>query len=126
MNKWLSVYIFLLALCFVKPAAAEPVTQGQVDKAQGEMIKRVSDAVARYAKQINVDAAYVSYCDGELYLKTHAHPANGYIPFGVNYRDIKDSERLELVISSREAYEKSFMTLCLANAKNALQDAERR
>lgn len=122
-RRTLSVAAFV-SLCSV-PAIAEPVTEAMVQKAQDEMISRVSEAAARYARQISLDQAYVSHCNGELYLKTYQHPANGYIPFGVNYNEIRDSERLNLVISSREAYEKSFLILCLANAKSALREAAR-
>lgn len=110
---------------FSAPVVAEPVSEETVQRVQGEMMNRVSEAAARYARQISLDQTYVSYCNGELYLKTYQHPANGYIPFGVNYNEIRDSERLSLVLSSREAYEKSYLILCLANAKNALREAAR-
>ncbi len=116
------VAMFVASL-FGTPAFGAPVNQAEVDLAQSEMLRRIMDAVALYARSINIGNDYVNYCYQELHLKTEGHPANGSIPFGINYRQITDSDRLAQVLSVREAYEKSFLTICLANAKNALRDA---
>jgi hypothetical protein len=47
------------------------------------------------------------------------------MPLGVNHDQISDQNQLNEVIAAREAYEPSFLTLCLANAKKILQDARR-
>ena len=54
------------------------------------------------------------------------HETDGFIPFGVNYLEVKDTEQLEEIISAREAYERSYLILCLARAKAALREAGRR
>jgi hypothetical protein len=122
-------FIFSAFICAVLlnpiSAAADPVTQAGVNNAQSQMLARIHDAVARHAAEIEIDPMYVSFCQSEMHLRTFSHPTNGYIPFGVNYNSITDSERLEHVLSAREAYETSFMFLCLANAKNALRQAKK-
>lgn len=104
---------------------SEIVSKDDVQRAQGEMLMRVLDAVNSYARQINIEHGYVNYCLEELHLRTREHPTDGYIPFGVNYKKITDSENLARVIKSRENYERSFLILCLANAKNTLREAGR-
>ena len=111
------------ALCMTTAAVGEIVSQKDVQRAQGEMLMRVQDAVNRYARQINIEHGYVNYCSNELHLRTREHPADGFIPFGVNYKKITDSETLALILSSHENYERSFLILCLANAKNTLREA---
>ena len=103
---------------------AEPVTSAQVSAAQVQMLSRIGTAVEKYAKRLHLDPTYISYCHGELALKTSNYPANGLTPFGVNYNQVTDSEYLDTVIRAREGYEQSFMFLCLANAKNTLRAAE--
>ncbi len=106
-------------------AVADPVTGADVDRAQSRMLTRISEAVNRYAAEIKIDPNYIIYCQNDMYLRSFNHPANGHVPFGVNYNNITDSEKLKHVLSVREAYEKSFMFVCLANAKNALRAAAR-
>jgi hypothetical protein len=118
----LKILIFSSLLPFM--ALAEPVAESDVQIAQLDMLNRISEATIQYAEKISLDDSYITYCKSELYLKTYQHPPNGYVHFGINYGEITDSERLNLVINSREAYEKSFIILCLANAKNILNEAE--
>jgi hypothetical protein len=120
----LRILVAAVALTVSHLASADPVTPAQVSAAQGQMLARISSAVEKYANHSRLDPAYVSYCRGELDLKTSTYPGNGLIPFGVNYNEIYDSETLDTVIAAREAYERSFMFLCLASAKNTLRKAE--
>lgn len=103
--------------------SATPVTQDQVIHAQADLGRRVDEAVTAYARSIGIDPVYVSYCTIELYRIESPRSGDGSIPLGVNYYEIKNSEYLSLVINSREAYERSFKILCLANAKIALKAA---
>jgi len=103
----------------------DPVNRTDVEKAQVDMITRVDDAVSRYASEIGIDPAYLTYCRADMYLRSFNHPANGHIPFGVNYNNITDSSNLKQLLSVREKYERAFLILCLANAKNALAQAAR-
>lgn len=107
-------------------ALADPVSSADVEKAQIDMIVRVDRDVTKYANELGIDAPYLSYCRSDMHLRTFNHPANGAIPFGVNYNSITDSTKLSQVISVREDYERSFLMLCLANAKNVLAQAAKR
>jgi hypothetical protein len=123
-----ALYVTILmisAALIMVDARADPVSQDEVQRAQGAMLARIELASNTYARKIGLELVYVAYCNEELYLKKFQHPANGQIPFGVNYREIRDSKFLELVVHNREVYETSFMFLCLANAKNVLRSAER-
>lgn len=82
--------------------------------------------MSRYVTEIGIDPAYVAYCYADMHLRSFNHPINGQIPFGVNYNNITDASNLKQIISVREKYEKSFVILCLANAKNALVQAGKR
>ena len=103
---------------------AAGVTDTDSTKAQTEMLSRVHKEAEEYARRIKISDAYIGYCSHEMHLHTYNHPYNGYIPFGVNYNSINSARRLESIISSREAYEKAYMILCLANSKNTLSKAE--
>ena len=96
-----------------------------IGAAQARMLERIRADVTRYASEIGIPQEFVTFCQIELHLKTYAHPTDGYIPLGVNYNQISDQNQLNEVIAAREAYERSFLTLCLANAKKILQDARR-
>jgi hypothetical protein len=89
------------------------------------MLNRIEEAVKAYARSIDMSENWIGYCQQELYLKTYAHPQNGYNPFGTNYNTIADRKRLDEILSARQNYETSFITLCLANAKKTLVDARR-
>ena len=110
-------------LCMTTSVLAEPVTQDNVDKAQVKMLTRAMDAVDKYSERINIDHEFVIYCRADLSFKKGLHPRDGSIPFGVNYKKITDSDFLDTVLLIRENYERSFVILCLANAKNALREA---
>ena len=121
MYKSLAICIFFSYSSFI---VASGVTSVEVSNAQSEMSQRIYDKARKYSKKIKLSDSYLYYCTQELYLKTREHPTNGYVPFGVNYNTIKDSKKLEYVISNRENYETSFILLCLANIKNTLSKAE--
>ena len=112
-----------LAFIFCSPGFCEPITSAQVQKAQVEMLNRVDVSVKLFAEKVKIEPWYISYCKSQMNLETVSYPKNGVIPLGVDYSMINDSERLELVIGHREAFETGYMQLCLANAKNALNAA---
>jgi hypothetical protein len=85
------------------------------------MIGRVSVAAERHAQKLGLGKEVLSYCRIELDNKTNQFPRDGLYPFGVNYNNIKTAQDLQLIISQREAYEKTFMLLCLSRAKRDLE-----
>ena len=115
--------LLTVAISSALPVAAEPVDSRAVASAQNQLIARVKAEIEAYARQIKVDPSLISYCRSELALRTSQYPANGQVPFGVNYNQIKDSEYLDLVINVRETHESWYLKLCLANAKIALRTA---
>lgn len=114
-----------LAILSSSPAAAQAVSYDEAGRAQGEMLTRVSAAADAYAKSIGIGDGYITYCRVKLNMVGDGHPKDGSIPFGINYRDVT-RETLTLTISAREAFERSFLTLCLAEAKNTLRSAQPR
>lgn len=122
----LRTLILLLALPISTSAIAAEVTSAEVQRAQHQMLDRVSSAAQLYAEKIHLDPAYVTYCQTELNLKIHQNPIDGSVPFGVNYKQITDPDQMNAILGVREKFERSFFVLCLANAKNALRDAERK
>src|SRR5437879_3801410 len=112
------ILLCLLALISDTPRSTAQQRQSiDVGRAQIEMLNRIEQFAQTYAKQIGVQGNFIDYCRQEMHLKTYAHPRNDYIPFGVNYSEITDQQRLNSVISARENYEISFIMLCLANVK---------
>jgi hypothetical protein len=104
------------------PCLAQPLQPGDADRAQVEMSKR-EDAVWRaYMATVGLDESYLSYCQTSMELATK-QPADGQIPFGVNYSTLGTVDKLRLVISVREAFETNFVRLCLADARARLNSA---
>jgi hypothetical protein len=117
------VKIIVLGLAALTVSANAQVSELDAGRAQGEMHSRVNESINAYVKRIGIDPSYYGYCRTKMYLETR-HDNDGSIPFGVNYRNIKDSEQLNIIISVREEFERSFLTLCLADAKRAIKAAE--
>jgi len=111
-----------MILAFSSPRVwgREPLDTG---KPQVEMEKRITADAESYAKQIGLPLKYVSYCRTEMNAHTR-RPTDGSVPFGVNYRRIKNAEQLQMILTVREDYESAFLTLCLAEAKKALTDVQ--
>ena len=95
-------------LCVATPVVADPITQDEVQRAQSEMLMRVSDSVELYAQRINIEPGYVTYCYGELNLRTEGHPADGSIPYGVDYGKITDSVYLTQVLSVLTSFDRIY------------------
>jgi hypothetical protein len=117
--------LILAASIVAAPACAEQATPQEATRAEGEMITRVSAAVERYAESINIDRAYVGYCRVKLNLIGDGHPIDGSVPFGINYLHI-DRDVLKIQINAREVFERSYMILCLSEARNTLRAAATR
>jgi hypothetical protein len=117
------IAVLIDSLC--SPVWAQSLDASVVQKAQSAMISRVSAAIDKYADRINAESSLITYCRGELALKTSLYPPNGLIPFGVNYNQIRDAETLETIIWNRESYETWFQKLCLANAMIAIKTVGR-
>lgn len=125
MIKIITKVITLFSLLFTGHSVlADPVTSEEVQQAQLEMINRVAIKANQYARKIQINTEFVEYCQNEMHLRSYNHPANGQVPFGINYNEIKTSKHLKSVLSARESDESSFLILCLAKAKNTLTEAE--
>ena len=119
-------FTLLLAILVISNQAfGAPITANDVQKAQSDLLFRVAFTIRDYAKEIDMEGVWVDYCQSEMHLHRYQHPTDGQIPFGINYNSIDDSDRLELVINTREAFEIGFLKLCLARAKNDLAEAAR-
>jgi hypothetical protein len=123
MNARFLLAVLAISIISARPVAAEPVDSQVVANAQRQMIARVEAEIEVYARKIKIDPSLISYCRSELALRTSQYPANGQIPFGVIYGQIKESEYLDIVINMRERHETWYLKLCLANAKIALKTA---
>lgn len=107
-------------LLFLLSAAAQAQEKVDAMSAQGQMHNRISALVERRARELGLTKDVITYCRVELNLHTEQLPKNGSIPFGVNYKQITDASELKVVIDTREAYEKTFLLLCLSRAKRDL------
>jgi hypothetical protein len=97
-------------------AMAEPFNR---DKAQSDMLLRFTRSTSAFASQIGLPNFYITYCYTKLNLSTKNQPADGSIPYGVNYNTASD-ETVRQTLSAREAYETGYVMVCLAEAKNAI------
>lgn len=111
-------------MLFSTSLRAESISPQEVDKAQAEMLRRIDINIRKYVARIGIEPWYIFYCRGKMDIETSQYPVNGSIPFGVDYRTISNSARLELVLSNREAFETGYLQLCLASAKSILKAAE--
>lgn len=106
-------------------AVSAQVPQAEVDRAQAAMLNRVMKAVDTYSTRIGIGHDYVTYCYNKMALDESRAPA-GLLPFGADYHNMPDRYQLDTTLSVREQFERSYMTLCLADAKRTLSTAERR
>lgn len=111
------------ALLFAPAALAQAVTSQEVMEAQVAMANRVEAYISERALFYGLNHDTQVYCKVRMYMDTALHPKNGAVPLGVNYNEIRDRITLNLVIGMREAFEKTHMALCLANAKNTFDAA---
>ena len=125
LNTFCKILVTCIFITYSNFIIAADVTSEEISKAQSEMSNRIFDKARQYSNKIKISDIYLYYCTQELYLHTYNHPLNGYIPFGVNYKTIKDTNTLADIISSREDYETTYILLCLANSKNTLSKAEK-
>jgi hypothetical protein len=103
-------------------AMAQPFDR---DKAQSDMMLRVIKSAGAFATQIGLPNLYVNYCLTKLNLSTTNQPKDGSIPYGVSYITAPD-ETVRMALSAREQYETGYLTICLAEAKNAISAASKR
>lgn len=114
--------VAVVAICTNPPVRAlaqdlEPL------KAQFEMLERINAAVSSFASSIGAGSDLQTYCHIELSMHTR-QPADGLVPFGVNYNNIRSQDELDQIIDAREAYERNYLMLCLARAKRDLDAVE--
>ncbi|WP_162596178.1 hypothetical protein [Methylobacterium sp. 17Sr1-1] len=91
---------------------------------QMEMMKRIDFEISNYATRLKLGSTVITYCRVQMQLDTR-HASDGSIPFGVNYRNIQSQEELKNIIWIREAYEITYLKLCIARAKRDLEILEK-
>jgi hypothetical protein len=101
-----------------QPASTQPFNR---ERAQGAMLMRVQKVTDEYAAALGLAPSVVSYCHTKLRLDTR-HEADGSIPYGFNYRTSAD-EQVQLTLDVREAFETTYLKLCLADVKAKLSSA---
>ncbi len=114
-------YTILLILVTIAARADEKF---DTSAAQGEMFNRINAVVEQRAKDLGLGKDVVTYCRIELNDRTNQVPKDGSIPFGVNYNQISTAAELKTIIEVREAYEKTFLLLCLSRAKRDLSQVK--
>jgi hypothetical protein len=102
-------------------AMAQPFNR---DKAQSDMLLRVSRSVSAFAAQIGLPKLYTTYCFTKLNLSRKSLPVDGDLPYGVNYNTASD-ETVRQTLAIREEYETGYAMVCLAEAKNAISAASK-
>ena len=113
---WAGLLIFVPSL-----AIAQPFDR---DKAQSDMLLRMTRSTSAFAAQIGLPKLYATYCLTKLNLSTKDHPKDGFLPYGVNYITASD-ETVRQSLAAREEYETGYMMVCLAEAKNAISAASK-
>ena len=115
-----------MAFALAAPLAhAQNVSDAVAGEEQGKMLKRELGEVRAYAAHIGM-SDYMSYCQTKMADELNLQPRfTGQVPWGVNYHAI-DRQNLTITLQAREDFERSYLKLCLAEAKNALRDAERK
>ena len=114
------------AIALVASAAhGQNLSDAVAGEEQGKMLTRELGAVRAYALHIGM-GDYISYCQTKMADELNLQPHfTGQVPWGVNYHAI-DRQTLTITLQAREDFERSYLKLCLAEAKNALRDAERK
>ena len=67
--------------------------------AQGAMFARIEAAIEPYARDLGLDRSYVVYCNVRMHLDTE-HETDGWVPYGVNYNNIRTQRELDNVNST--------------------------
>jgi hypothetical protein len=116
----------IAALALLASAAhAQNVSDAIAGEEQRKMLMRELGEVRAYAAHIGM-SDYMSYCQTKMADELNLQPRfTGQVPWGVNYHAI-DRQTLTITLQAREDFERSYLKLCLAEAKNALRDAERK
>jgi hypothetical protein len=114
-----------LAVTGTALAQGADISQQDVQRAQAAMNMRITDTITKYANRLALDPSISSYCLQKLHLETINHPVNGHVPFGVNYNAIKLKKELDSILEARESFEIGYIKVCLAEARVALDAAER-
>lgn len=125
LTTWLSKIArgLTLGIIILTPplAMAQPLDR---DKAQSDMLLRLSRSAGAFAAQIGLPKLYVTYCFTKLNLSTKNLPVDGSIPYGVSYITATD-ETIRMTLLAREEYETGYAMVCLAEAKNAISAASK-
>lgn len=96
----------------------------EIGAPQTKMHERVMAFAAAYAARFGVGSPFFEYCQTKLTISTSHEPTDGLIPYGVNYNDIRTESELKNGLDQRENYEKTYLVLCLADAKRSLSQTE--
>jgi hypothetical protein len=118
----------LLSLLIPSHSFAQQPTIAQsptTPSAHGQSLKRMGAAWNAYADTYKLDRMFITYCQGEMELHTYQYRSNGNYMFSFNYNKhpLLD-ESAQAAISFREQYEMSYILICLAGIKKALDSAK--
>jgi hypothetical protein len=86
-----------------------------------ESHKRVVAFASAYADKIDIGDPFWRYCQIKLTMYTSHQIKDGLPPFGVAPRDIRTNGEMERIIDQSEVFGKSYLVLCLADAKRRLR-----
>ncbi len=124
MRKW-GLFCACVTMIVAGSASAQRNPFGiDIGTPSTDMWKRIEAYTSAYADRIGIGDPYWQYCHIKLTMSTANEPTNGLPPYGVNYNTIRNDAELKKVIDAREAYEKSYLVLCLADTKRILNQAE--
>lgn len=87
------------------------------------MLGRIDESVKAYAGQLGLDDSFIAYCRTELRIRLQEQVKQDNPVFNFTPEKIRTQAALDAVIRIREAYERNFQYLCLAQARNTLGTA---
>jgi hypothetical protein len=91
--------------------------------AQFVMMKhRVANSYYEYASKIAVSLPYVVYCRVEMDIKLNEFSKLQVFPFGIDINALDDTN-FNRLISDRENFETSYMTLCLSDVRTRISNS---
>jgi hypothetical protein len=74
--------------------------QAKVDAARALTFRQAAEAaIEPYARDLGLDRSYVVYCNVRMHLDTE-HETDGWVPYGVNYNNIRTQRELDNVNST--------------------------
>src|SRR4051794_5751749 len=103
MKKLLNIALVALAAATsLTPAFAEQtyiLPQEVVGRAFTEHFRNIDHEIYAFIAAKGIDPTLRDYCDSKMYAEEDQHPADGSIPFGVNFYKVKTVKELYLILT---------------------------